>query len=83
MLKEIELVCFEGSALKHLQKAKLKTKEIYIPTTKEMNTFNEMIRPLLSIISHNYVENKHLIEMRDTIVPKIMSGEIDVTDLDI
>ena len=74
---------FEGSALKHLQKNSLKSRSIYIPTQLEMIQFNEIVNPIFDNIISNNLENNQLILLRDTLLPKLMSGELDVLDIEL
>ncbi len=81
LLPEIESNYFEGSTLKHLQKNKLRQHLIYIPSTTEINNFNSLANPIFDLISANMEENKQLKEMRNLLLPKLISGEIDVSDI--
>lgn len=78
-IKEIlDAEYFEGSALKHLKKKPLKERKIIIPTHKTIDDFNKMVVPLFDIIMENYSENKRLAALRDTLLPKLMRGEIEL-----
>lgn len=57
--------------------------EINIPETKTAIDFNVIVKPMLEIIQMSYFENQRLREIRDSLLPKLMSGELDVSDLDI
>ena len=74
-------VYFEGSALKHLQKKKLKQRSIYIPSLHELSEFNSRVYPLLDVIRHKYVEDKKISTMRDKTMHQIMSGELAIPEL--
>ncbi|WP_197407642.1 restriction endonuclease subunit S [Oceanivirga salmonicida] len=78
---EINDQYFEGSALKHLQKKSLKNKEIYIPFDNEIIEFNKLIIPVFDNIINNKIQNKKLSLLRDSLLPKLMSGEIDVSNI--
>lgn len=67
---------FEGSALKHLKKKPFKERKIIIPTNKIKDDFNKKVVPIFDIIMKNYSENKRLAALRDTLLPKLMKGEI-------
>ncbi len=81
MLPEMNKVYFEGSALKHLQKKKLKQRSIYIPSLHELSEFNSRVYPLLDVIRHKYVEDKKISTMRDKTMHQIMSGELAIPEL--
>lgn len=51
-----------------------------IPNDKILNIFFEFISGISKKMEVNYVENKTLAELRDTLLPKLMSGEIRVKD---
>ena len=54
-----------------------------IPTDDEINKFHTIVKPIFNQIKLNQIENSNLIQLRDTILPKLMSGEIDVSEVDI
>lgn len=45
--------------------------------------FSMQAEAILKTIQHNQQENKNLSDIRDTLLPKLMSGELDVSELDI
>ena len=67
---------FEGSALKHLQKKSLKDRLIIIPSVNCLKEFNSIVNVKLEMIEHLKDENLRLTTLRDTLLPKLMSGEI-------
>lgn len=83
MQTELDSIYFEGSALRHLQKPKLKSLAIYIPSDEELESFNSIVSGLFNKIAANVIENKILEQTRDALLPKLMSGEIDVSKVDI
>lgn len=80
LLPEIEQTCFEGSALRHLQKGKLKSIPVYIPSVEERTHFLSTVKVLLEQQSKNIQENRKLSCLRDLLLPKLLSGEIDVSE---
>lgn len=50
-------------------------------TDDELEEFREVVPALFSAIKLNSLENIRLSEMRDALLPKLMSGEIDVSDI--
>ncbi|WOO34809.1 restriction endonuclease subunit S [Anaerocolumna sp. AGMB13020] len=50
-----------------------------IPKDDELRQFNEVAFPAFSMIKANQAETKNLTQLRDTILPKLMSGELDVS----
>lgn len=56
---------------------------IGIPNTDTLHSFDEVVRPMFDTISANEAENSRLEALRDTLLPKLMSGELDVSELDL
>lgn len=54
-----------------------------IPQPDELHDFDTTVMPMFNIISTNEAENQRLAEMRDTLLPKLMNGELDVSKLDL
>ena len=55
---------------------------IRIPQQDILSEFDTIVTPMLDIVTANENENIKLSQLRDTLLPKLMSGEIDVSDLD-
>ena len=56
---------------------------ISIPDKETAHQFNELILPMIRQIQASFYENRNLQDLRDSLLPKLMSGEIDVSDLNI
>ena len=61
----------------------IKDMPFIVPTDDELEKFHNIAMPLFMIIKSNQRENKRLTELRDTLLPKLLSGELDVSELDI
>ena len=59
-----------------LDKAALLKKQIYVPTCEILDRFYSIYNPLTSAINNNEKESHRLSHLRDTLLPKLMSGEI-------
>lgn len=53
------------------------------PSEEGVKQFIEYCTPIHNAIDNNYIENQKLAELRDALLPKLMSGELDVSDIDI
>ena len=51
------------------------------PEGKDMERIGSILQPMYDLISSNRIENRTLAALRDTILPQLMSGELDVSDL--
>ncbi len=67
-----------GTTVLHLGKKALPDYEILLPTDEILECFNCILEPLYRQMSNNINENIHLSSLRDTLLPKLMSGEIRV-----
>lgn len=61
----------------------IKAMPFIVPTDDELSIFHSVAGSMFRQMLNNQLENDSLIEMRDTLLPKLMSGEIDVSNLDI
>lgn len=72
-----------GTTQQQLTVPDFRKTEIIIPTEAEMMSFTETVNPLFQRMWLNQEENIKLAKLRDTLLPKLMSGELDVSDLDL
>lgn len=70
-----------GTTQQQLTVPDFRKTEIIIPTEAEMMAFTETVNPLFQQIWLNQEENAKLAELRDTLLPQLMSGEIDVSNV--
>lgn len=68
-----------GAVQPKISQANLRSIQVVIPPRSELDAFNELICPLFGQIRQNQDQNKLLATLRDTLLPKLMSGEIDVS----
>ena len=71
-----------GSVQKGIRMADLKKYSFYLPTKEAMERLTSLWKPLIKQIKANEVESDGLAVLRDTILPKLLSGEIDVSDVE-
>ena len=70
-----------GAVQPKISQANLRSILVVVPPQPELDAFNELIRPLFDQIRQNQDQNKALASLRDALLPKLMSGEIDVSDI--
>ena len=56
---------------------------IGIPSEEQLNRFNKLTSSMFELIKSNEKENIKLSELRDTLLPKLMNGEIDLDNIEI
>lgn len=71
----------KGTKMPRGDKQQIMTYPIVLPSEAALAEFNAIALPLIKQIYSNRAENKRLSLLRDTLLPKLMSGEIDVTDI--
>ena len=67
-----------GSTFKEASGGLMKSLEVIIPSNKILTAFEEAIQPLFNMQEHNEDENARLSALRDTLLPKLMAGEINL-----
>ena len=69
----------KGTKMPRGDKQQIMTYPVVLPSEEELAGFNTIASPLLEQIYSNRSENKRLSILRDTLLPKLMSGEINVS----
>ena len=68
----------EGTVFGSINRNSLNDMPINIPSEDEIAAFEAVVRPMDDMIRSNYEENCRLQELRDSLLPRLMTGEIDV-----
>ena len=71
-----------GSTQKYISLTELRKMPITIPNAVDINKFNDLVTPLFTLIIENVKENKVLTTIRDSLLPKLISGELSVSNID-
>lgn len=80
LLKNTDMTILNtGSAQPQITVDSLQKFELCIPTEKEAKVYSDIIQPIKTLYRKNNVENQNLATLRDTLLPKLMNGEIDVS----
>ena len=66
-----------------LNQVELKSIEVNICEKEDILNFENNVKPIMEKIALNSLENKKLSELRDTLLPKLMNGEIDLENIEI
>lgn len=72
-----------GAVQQKISQANLKKVPVIIPDIQTLEQFNTIIQPIFAAIRNYCDENKRLVVLRDTLLPKLMSGKIDVSNINI
>ena len=57
--------------------------EVRMPSEKQVSEFKEIAGKAMRVISASSIESRKLAQSRDALLPKLMSGEIDVSEVDL
>ena len=72
-----------GSAQPHIYPQHIASMSVSNLDIEEVHSYTSIVTPIFEIIGHHKEENTRLASLRDTLLPKLMSGEIDVSDIDL
>ena len=72
-----------GAVQQKVSQQNLKKVPAIIPSKQALSAFDEIIQPIFAQIRNLRDENANLSQLRDTLLPKLMSGELDVSDIDL
>ena len=68
-----------GSAVPSMTTDILNAMEVVIPSAPDLEEFESLVAPMYKAMEANHVQSQVLSRMRDTLLPKLMSGEMDVS----
>ena len=71
-----------GSAVPSMTTDILNAMELPIPDADTLGKFETIVAPMYLTVQQNTQESSKLAELRDSLLPQLMSGELDVSDLD-
>ena len=72
-----------GAAQPKINQANLRNFEAVLPESEEAQVLSELLNPMLQQILHHEQENEKLSELRDILLPQLMSGVLDVSAIDL
>ncbi len=80
--KFIAIAADKATTMGHIKREDLEKSQVTIPSAEIYEKANSIIKPIIDKIISTRVENKTLSLLRDTLLPKLMNGEIDVSKVD-
>ena len=80
---EIENMAVGSTGQTELPRERVKAMPIIIPDDSVMEKFNNIIEPMALTIYRNIDESRRLAELRDTLLPRLMSGELKVDEINL
>lgn len=78
----IAVAADKATTMGHIKRDELSKAEVLIPNEADYKRIGALLQPIYDLIIENRIENKKLTETKDTLLPKLMSGEIDISEVD-
>jgi len=77
----VAIAADKATTMGHIKREELAKAEVVIPDAASMERIGGILQPMYDLIISNRIENRKLAALRDTILPQLMSGELDVSAL--
>ena len=77
----IAIAADKATTMGHIKREELAKAEVVIPNIASMERIGGIMQPIYDLIISNRIENRKLSMVRDPLLPQLMSGEIDVSDI--
>ncbi|WP_278683260.1 hypothetical protein [Paraclostridium bifermentans] len=78
---KLDIFNLEGTAFSSINSNDLKEITVNIPNNNDIEKFEKIVCPMDMLTHTNYEENCRLQTLRDYLLPKLISGEIDVKNI--
>lgn len=75
----IAIAADKATTMGHIKREELAKAEVLIPCEEDYTSLNSTMQPIFELIISNRIESRKLAALRDELLPKVMSGEIDVS----
>lgn len=72
----------KATTMGHIKRGELDISEVLIPEDKELQEMHKIMQPLFNKYINNLIQNETLTQLRDTLLPKLMNGEIDLNKIE-
>lgn len=79
----IDIAAAKATTMGHIKRKDLSDSKVLIPSSVDYDRIGSLLRPIYETLISNKIENRKLMELRDILLPRLMSGELDVSELDI
>lgn len=80
--KFIAIAADKATTMGHIKREDLSKASVLIPSHEDYIRIGGLLKPIYNLIIENRLKNVRLTSLRDTLLPKLMSGEIDVSNID-
>lgn len=77
----IAIAADKATTMGHIKREELSKAEVLIPAQSDYKEIGSIIDPIFKLIISNSIETRKLAALRDELLPKLMSGEIDISEV--
>lgn len=77
----VAIAADKATTMGHIKREELAKATVVIPDAVSMERIGGILQPMYDLIISNRIENRKLATLRDTILPQLMSGELDISSL--
>lgn len=77
----VAIAADKATTMGHIKREELAKAEVIIPSETDYRRINSVMKPIFDMIISNRIESRKLADLRNELLPKLMSGEIDVSDI--
>ena len=77
----IAVAADKATTMGHIKRGELAKAEVIIPSEETYKKISAVMNPIFELIITNQIENRKLAELRDELLPRLMSGDIDLTEI--
>lgn len=81
--KQLDVFNGEGTVFGSINRNSLNEMPILIPSSEKLDEFEALVAPMDAAIRNNYDEICRLEQLRDSLLPQLMSGALDVSDIEL
>lgn len=77
----VAIAADKATTMGHIKREDLERADVVIPESADMERIGSILQPICDLIINNRIENRKLSTLRNTILPKLMSGKVDVSSI--
>ena len=79
----IAIAADKATTMGHIKREDLAKSEVIIPSETDYKRIGGILQPMCDTIINNRIEIRQLVALRDALLPKLMSGELDVSEVEV
>ena len=78
----IEVAVDKATTMGHIKRDELQKAEVFIPSDEDYNILGSKLQPMYDLIIANRIESQKLATLRNELLPKLIYGELDVSNIE-